>query len=262
VKIRILGCHGSDQVLDKGRQSHQCRTSGFLINDTVMVDAGTIGAALTLAQQRRIKQVLLSHLHFDHIKGLPTLADNLVDDGSHSVVLSSIRQVLDGLRAYVFNDEVYPDFLALPDPQRSVFVCRSIETDKEHEFCGLRVTAVPVNHLVPTVGFLIRERDASMLYSGDTHDTDELWRLAAKDRNLKAAFIETSFPDEMQELARVSKHLTPALLARQLQKLGRPDVPVYVYHLKPRFREEIRRQLENLGIQNLTVLEEEQEIEV
>jgi ribonuclease BN (tRNA processing enzyme) len=227
-----------------------------------MLDAGTVGAALTLAQQRQIKQVLLSHLHFDHIKGLPTLADNLVDEGDHSIVLSSIHQVLDGLRAYIFNGEVYPDFLTLPDPQRSIFVCRSIEAGKENEFCGLRVTAVPVNHLVPTVGFLIRERDASVLYSGDTYDTEELWRTAARDRNLKAAFIETSFPDEMQDLARVSKHLTPALLAKQFHKLGRPDLPVYVYHVKPRFRDEIRQQLDRLGIRHLTVLEEDQEITI
>jgi ribonuclease BN (tRNA processing enzyme) len=260
VKIRVLGCHGSDQVLEKGRQVHQCRTCGFLINDTVMVDAGTVGAALTLPQQRQIKQVLLSHLHFDHIKGLPTLADNLVDEGNHSIVLSSIDQVLDGLRVYVFNGEVYPDFLTLPDPQRSIFVCRSIEVGKENEFGGLRVTAVPVNHLVPTVGFIIRESDTSLLYSGDTYDTDDLWLAAARDRNLKAAFIETSFPDEMLELARVSKHLTPRLLAKQFHKLGRPDLPVYVYHLKPRFRDEIRRQLDTLGIRHLTVLEEDQEI--
>jgi ribonuclease BN (tRNA processing enzyme) len=112
------------------------------------------------------------------------------------------------------------------------------------------------------VGFLLRERDVTVLYSGDTYETDELWRTAARDRNLKAAFIETSFPDEMEDLARISKHLTPSLLAKQLQKLKRPDVPVYIYHLKPRFRDAIQGQLERLGIRNLTVLEEEQEITI
>jgi ribonuclease BN (tRNA processing enzyme) len=185
-----------------------------------------------------------------------------VEEGIHSVVLSSIPPVLDGLQAYVFNGEVYPDFLTLPNPQQSMFVCRSLEVGKEYELSGLHVTAIPVNHLVPTIGFIIRDGDASFVYSGDTHDTEELWRAAAKERTLKAALIETSFPDEMQELARVSKHLTPSLFAHQFRKLGRPELPVYVYHVKPRFREEIRRQLAALGIKHLTMLEEDQEIEL
>jgi ribonuclease BN (tRNA processing enzyme) len=260
VKIRVLGCHGSDQLLEGERDPHQCRTCGFLINDTVMLDAGTVGAALTLPEQRRIRHVLLSHLHFDHIKGLPTLADNLVEESVEPIVLSSISQVLDGLQTYVFNGEVYPDFLTLPDPQRSIFVCRPAEVRKEYDLSGLRVTAIPVNHLVPTVGFVIRDGDASFLYSGDTYDTDDLWLAAAKERTLKAALMETSFPDEMQDLARVSKHLTPTLFARQFRKLGRPDLPVYVYHVKPRFRDEIARQLAALEIKHLTILEEDQEI--
>jgi ribonuclease BN (tRNA processing enzyme) len=258
VKIRALGCHGSDQLLD--RERHQCRTCGFLINDTVMLDAGTVGAALTLPQQRRIRHVLLSHLHFDHIKGLPTLADNLVEESVRPVVLSSIPQVLDGLQAYIFNGEVYPDFLALPDPHQSIFVCRSLEAGKEYDLSGLQVTAIPVNHTVPTIGFIIRDREAAFVYSGDTHDTDELWRAAAQERTLKAALIEVSFPDEMLDLARVSRHLTPSLFAQQFRKLGRPDLPVHAYHLKPRFRDEIKRQLAALGIPRLTVLEEDQEI--
>lgn len=262
MKIRVLGCHGSDQLLEGGLHARQCRTCGFLINETVMLDAGTVGAALTLPEQRRIRHILLSHLHFDHIKGLPTFADNLVDEGVHSVTLNSIHEVLDGLQAYVFNGEVYPDFLTLPDPQHSIFVCRPIEARKESEFSGLRVTAIPVNHLVPTVGFLIKEGDSSLLYSGDTCVTDELWAVAAREPTLKAAFIETSFPDEMEDLARVSKHLTPSLFAQEFRKLGRPDLPVYVYHLKPRFKQEISRQLAALGIRRLTVLEEGQEITI
>jgi ribonuclease BN (tRNA processing enzyme) len=227
-----------------------------------MLDAGSIGAALTLSQQRRIRHILLSHLHFDHIKGLPTLADNLVEDHVQPITLSSIPPVLDGLQAYVFNGHVYPDFLTLPDPQRSMFVCRSLEPGKEYDLSGLRVTAIGVNHLVPTIGFVIRDGESAFVYSGDTYDTDDLWVAAGKERTLKAALIETSFPDEMQELAQVSKHLTPSLFARQFRKLGRPDLPVYVYHLKPRFRQQITRQLAGLHIKRLTILEEDQEIDL
>ena len=262
MKIRVLGCHGSDQVLDASRGSHQCRTCAFLVNDTVLVDAGTVGTALRLDEQKRIRHVLLSHLHHDHIQGLPTLADNLADEPDDPVVLTSISEVLKGLQTHVFNDKVYPDFLKLPDPRHPVFVCRPLEPGKESEVAGLRVTAIPVNHLVPTVGFLIRDKGSSFLYSGDTYDTEEIWKVAAREPTLKAAFIETSFPDTMAELARASKHLTPSTFAREFRKIGRPDLPVYVYHLKPRVREQIKRELARLGVAKLTVLEEGQEITI
>ncbi|MBI5410429.1 MAG: 3',5'-cyclic-nucleotide phosphodiesterase [Nitrospirae bacterium] len=262
MKIRVLGCHGSDSLVGGTHGPYQCRTCGFLVDETVMVDAGTVGAALQLAEQKRIRQVLLTHLHFDHIQGLPTLADNLVDDVVDPVTLAGIPEVLDGLKRHIFNNRIYPDFLQLPNPQRPVFVLRPLDIGKEAEVSGLRVLPISVNHLVPTVGFLIREGATSVLYSGDTFATEEIWRVAAQEPTLKAAFIETSFPDEMEELARASKHLTPALLAREFQKIGRPDLPVYVYHLKPRFRLDIKRQLARLKIPNLTVLEEGQEIHI
>jgi cAMP phosphodiesterase len=183
-----------------------------------------------------------------------------VDDVDEPVVIASIAEVLDGLKRHLFNNQLYPDFLQLPHPQRPVFSLRQLDVGKEAEVSGLRVLPILVNHLVPTVGFLIREGAASFLYSGDTFTTEEIWRVAACEPTLKAAFIETSFPDEMDELARVSKHLTPSLFEREFKKIGRSDLPVYVYHLKPRFRQDIERQLARLKILNLTVLKEGQEI--
>jgi len=260
VRIRVLGCHGSDQLLDRHQGTHQCRTCGFLVNGTVMVDAGTIGAALRLDEQQRIRHILLSHLHFDHIQGLPTLADNLVDDAVDSVELIGTTQVITGLRRYLFNGKVYPDFMRLPHPKRPIFQSRTFKAGREIKVGNLHVTPIKVNHLVPTMGFLVREEQTSFLYSGDTYDTDEIWTLASREPTLKAVFIEASFPDEQSELARVSKHLTPTLLARAFQKIKRPELPVYVYHVKPRFRDDIARQLARFRIANLTVLEEGQEI--
>lgn len=230
-----------------------------------MIDAGTIGAALRLDEQKRIRHVLLSHLHFDHVQGLPTLADNLVEEEADTfdpVALTSIGSVLEGLHAHLFNGKVYPDFFSLPEAGHPIFVPRTLEPGKESDLSSLRVRAIPVNHQVPTVGFLIRDGDSTVLYSGDTHTTDEIWKEAARERTLKAAFIETSFPNRLSELATVSKHLTPALFAREFGKIGRPDLPVYVYHLKPRFRQEIIGELGQLRIRHLTVLEEGQEVEV
>lgn len=258
MNLRVLGCHGSGQLVAGEGGPVQCGTCGFLINDRLVVDAGTIGSRLYLDEQRRIRVVLLTHLHFDHIRELPTLADNLVGEINEPVVIAAIPEVLDGLRRHIFNGAVYPDFFRLPNPAKPVFVSCELRPGREVELCGLGVTPIRVNHVVPTVGFLLRDGDHTMLYSGDTYHTEELWQVAKGVSGLKAAFIESSFPDEMSELAKVAKHLTPALLAEEFAKMARPELPVFAYHLKPRFRERIREELGRLGIQQLTALEEGQ----
>ncbi len=258
MNVRVLGCHGSGQLVPGQNGPIQCGTCGFLINDQLLVDAGTIGSRLFLDEQRRIRVVLLTHLHFDHIRELPTLADNLVGEIDGPVVIAAIPEVLNGLRTHIFNDTVYPDFFRLPDPAKPVFVSLELHPGQETLLCGLGVMPILVNHVVPTVGFLLREGDRTVLYSGDTYHTDALWQAAKGVDGLKAAFIESSFPNEMNELARVAKHLTPALLAEEFAKMERPELPVYAYHLKPRFRDQIRQELGQLGIRHLTALEEGQ----
>jgi ribonuclease BN (tRNA processing enzyme) len=112
------------------------------------------------------------------------------------------------------------------------------------------------------VGFLIREGKSSMLYSGDTYTTEEIWAVAAREPTLKAAFVETSFPNRMADLALASKHLTPALFEQEFQKIGRADLPVYLYHMKPRQRLEIEREVRQLSIKQVSFLSEGQEITV
>lgn len=258
MNVRVLGCHGSGQLVPGTNGPIQCGTCGFLVNDRLLVDAGTIGSRLFLEEQRRIRVVLLTHLHFDHIRELPTLADNLVGEIDEPVVIAAIPEVLDGLRAHIFNGTVYPDFFRLPDSARPVFVPYELREGREDLLCGMGVTPIRVNHVVPTVGFLLREGAHTVLYSGDTYQTDALWQVAQDVTGLRAAFIESSFPNEMDELARVAKHLTPALLAQEFAKMAQPELPVYAYHLKPRFREQIRQELGQLGILHLTALEEGQ----
>lgn len=260
MKVRVLGCHGSDQLVATAeRTSLQCGTCGILFNDSVLIDAGTVGSRLHLDEQKRIRVVLLTHLHFDHIRSLPTLADNLVGEIDEPVVIASIPEVLKGLEAHIFNGEVYPDFFRLPDAKRPVFVAQPLEIGRERELFGMHVTPIAVNHVVPTVGYILRDDRSAVLHSGDTYQTDELWRVGRRLPSLKAAFVETSFPDDMQDLAKVSKHLTPSLMAQEVWKLKRPDVQVFAYHMKPRFRDRIIRELQQASVPRLTALEEGQE---
>jgi cAMP phosphodiesterase len=260
LKIRVLGCHGSEAFRDRLPAVRQHTTCGFLVDETLMIDAGAIGSRLRWEEQFRIRTILLTHLHFDHIKELPTLADNLAGETSVPIEIAGTQEVLDGLRAHVFNGSVYPDFFRIPTAAKPVFQTRPLDPDRSVTLGRFQVTPVPVNHTVPAVGYLISDGRTTFLYSGDTYSTDELWRVASSIPSLHAAFIETSYPDEMGELAAQSKHLTPSLLAEELRKLKRDDIPVYIYHMKPRHRESIVTQLSTLGLPHLRVLEEGQEI--
>ncbi len=258
--IRVLGCHGSELTIDDGSgRVRECRTCGFLVNETCMVDAGSVSAGLQEAEQGKIRQVLLSHAHFDHIKGLPLLADNLVGRNSQGVVkVRALPEVLDSLRRHVFNDVIFPDFTRLPTPDTAPLSFHPFDDEKTYMFDRLEVTAIRVNHIVPATGFIVRDGDAALLYSGDTSETQRIWEVAAKEHRLKAAFVETSFPNDFHDLAKVSGHLTPEMLAREFVKLGRPDLPIYIYHLKPFYRAVIKAELMRLGLPNLSVLEEGQ----
>jgi glyoxylase-like metal-dependent hydrolase (beta-lactamase superfamily II) len=262
MRIRVLGCHGADCLVDATDRPVRQESCGFLIDDSVLLDAGTIGARLTLAEQRRIRFVLLSHLHFDHIKGLPTLADNLAEEFDAPVIVVATEPVLQGLMDHVFNDKVYPNFFKLPNREHPVLQAQVLEPGKPVTVGHLEVIPVPVNHAVPTVGYVVKDRSGALLYSGDTYVTEEIWHVGRTTPNLGAAFIESSFPDDQAELAQRSRHLTPSLFAKEFQKLGRPDLPVYAYHMKPAFRTQIEREISRLGIERVGFLEEGQIIAV
>jgi ribonuclease BN (tRNA processing enzyme) len=255
MQIRVLGCHGAE--------FSKFGTCGFLINGSVLMDAGTICSSLTLSEQSHIRYVLISHIHADHIKDLTFLSENLIEEKRRRpVVIISLGKVLTGLQRNLFNNQIWPDFTKLPNSRNPVFRLKAIREGQTIKIDGLEVKAFSVNHIIPCAGFLIREKNSSILYSGDTYKTDKLWKAAAKDANLKAALIETSFPNALEGLATISKHLTPHLLLKEFSKIAKPSLPLYVYHLKPRYLETIRRELKQLKIENMTVLKDGQIFEV
>jgi ribonuclease BN (tRNA processing enzyme) len=257
VNIRILGCHGSDALLQYANGTHRCSTCSFLLNETILLDAGTVASKLSLSEQEQIRHILLSHLHFDHIKELPTLADNLSEKTSAPIVVAGLPEVLQGLQRHIFNTDVYPDFFSIPTPERPTLTSSYLKPGHVYSVSGVDITPILVNHTVPTTGFIVQDGSAAFVYSGDTYSTDELWHEAKRIPHLTTAFIECSFPNSMIELARISKHLTPSLLMQELRKLDRDDISVYAYHLKPAYKDQILRELHALRIPRLTVLEED-----
>jgi ribonuclease BN (tRNA processing enzyme) len=262
VNIRILGCHGSDALLQPATGPHTCNTCGFLLNGTLLLDAGTVATKLSLSEQKQIRHIILSHLHFDHIKGLPTLADNLSEEMNAPIVVAAIPEVVHGLQRHIFNTDVYPDFFKIPTPERPTLTPSYLKPGNVYSFSGVDVMPILVNHTVPTTGFIVQDGSSAFVYSGDTYSTDELWHEARQIPHLKTVFIECSFPNSMSELARMSKHLTPALLAQEFRKLDRDDISLHAYHLKPAYKDEILRDLAELSIPGLEVLEEDQTLTI
>lgn len=260
MKIQVLGCHGSDLTLKEQGRIFSYRSSGFLVDDQLLIDAGTAASVLTLEAQQHIQHVLLSHLHMDHVKELPALVDNLFGIREFPLTVWSSPDILRGLKDYLFNDILFPNFFALPSRQAPSLRDAPLQLGTSTRISKYRVTPIAVNHTVSTVGYIIEDGQTAFLYSGDTYETDALWSLASSLPHLQAVFIETSFPNDMSDLARDSKHLTPLLLAQEFKKIGRPEVQLYVYHLKPQFRHQIIQQLLDLDIPTLSVLEEGQEV--
>ena len=255
MKIRVLGGFGSEQPC--------CGLTGFLINEGVVLDAGTISTALTIPEQAKITHVILSHAHLDHTKALPFMLDNIAGKAPGPVEIMAAAEVIETLHAHIFNNQVWPDFSRIPSTRKPVIRFRKLVPGREVLAAGLRIKPVRVNHTVPTTGFIISDDGCAIVYSGDTKATEDIWKAASKlGPGLKALFVETSFPNRMQELADRSGHLTPRSLGVELKKVKSYDGPVFVYHVKSQYLVDIERELDALGRKDIIVVRDEMEWEI
>lgn len=227
--------------------------TSLVINDTVAIDAGSLGVYQGPEEQARIKHILLTHAHLDHIASLPIFLENTYSFGDAATIYGS-EESLHCLQTDIFNNRVWPDFVALSEirPDMPFLKLQTLAPREPVEVAGLRVTPVPVRHAVPTVGYLIEDETTSVVFSGDTGPTEELWERANDLPNLKAVFLEVTFPDALASLAEISKHLTPTTFAGELAKLRRP-VPVIAMHIKPRYHAEVVREVEALGLEQVRI---------
>jgi ribonuclease BN (tRNA processing enzyme) len=231
------------------------RLTCFVIDDRVTVDAGSIGIALTDSQRRTVRDVIVTHPHMDHIASLPIYVDDLFGELEQPVRIYATAKVIELLKLDVFNDTVYPKFDELKNEHGRVMEYVPFEAGKEFRVAHLNVTAITVNHIVPTVGLVISDGKTTVAFSSDTAETEEFWQVVNRAQHLHALFIEASFPDSMQELAHASKHLTPSMLRSELTKLNHNGMDILAVHLKPAFRDTVAHELGQLQIDNLSVME-------
>jgi cAMP phosphodiesterase len=255
LKIKVLGASGSEVP------GHSC--PAFLVDGKILLDAGTVAVSLNIREEHSLQYILLTHAHFDHIKGIPFLLDNLVirNTGNTITVLSG-KDVLDDLKKNIFNDRIWPDFSKFPTPEHPVLKYRAISPSRSVTIDGYTVVMEKVHHTVPAYGYIVESSGKKAIaYTGDTGPTERFWEKMAA-YNVKSLIVETSFPNRLEKMALVTGHLTPSLLEKEIAKMPNPLPKIYVMHLKPQYLSEIEVEIQALEHDNIEFLKEGEVIAV
>ena len=229
--IRVLGCSGA---IASG-----CKTTSFLLDDDVLVDAGTGVSDLSLDEMVRIDHILVSHSHLDHIVSIPLLADSTLRrrraEGRGPIRVHALAPTLAALRAHVFNGVIWPDFTRLPSAEQPALELHAVEHGQQLVLGGHTIEVLVAEHTVPACGYAVESGEGWWVYTGDTGPNPALWdRLAGM--QVAHLVIETAFGDEERALARVSRHLCPSVLGDELAQLRGPcnrHVDIHITHIKP-----------------------------
>jgi ribonuclease BN (tRNA processing enzyme) len=224
MKLRILGCSGGI--------SGNLRTTSMLVDHDVLIDAGTGVGDLSLGELSVIDHIFVTHAHMDHVCFIPLLVDTVNPMRDKPITVHATAETIEILRQHLFNWKLWPDFTRIPNEQHPYMRFSVMELGQTVELGGRRITALPANHTVPAVGFQLDSGKACLAFSGDTTVQDGLWEVVNRIGNLRYLIIETAFPNSEKDLAVISKHMCPDMLASELTKLKlRPEI--FITHLKP-----------------------------
>ncbi|HJX73108.1 MAG TPA: 3',5'-cyclic-nucleotide phosphodiesterase [Candidatus Deferrimicrobiaceae bacterium] len=249
MRIKVLGASGSEVP------GHNC--PAFLVDRTFLLDAGTIGLSLNIREEDSLRQILLTHAHFDHIKGIPFLLDNLViRNTGNTITVMSGKEVIDDLQKNIFNDRIWPDFTRIPSSERPVLKYRPLSPSHPVDLNGYKVFLQKVHHTVPAYGYVIEKGDGkAFAYTGDTGPTDLFWR-EMSDHDVQCLIVEVSFPNRLEELSLKSGHLTAALLEKEIAKMSPCPPRIFVMHVKPQYLGEIEKEVHALRHNSVELMKE------
>jgi len=225
MKVRVLGCSGAI--------AKDCRTTSFLIDSDVLVDAGTGVGDLTLAQMGCVEHVLLTHSHLDHVAALPLMIDAIASQLTKPVQVHALPGTIAALKAHVFNDVIWPDFSRIPTAEAPFVSFHEIQVGQTLDITGKRIEVLPAVHTVPAVGYAVTAGKGSWIFTGDTERNPAFWR-RINQMNVAALVIETAFSNREKDLAKRSLHLSPHALADELDCIDQGKTfPIYITHTKP-----------------------------
>ncbi len=247
MEIRVLGCNGG--ILPG------FRSPAFLVNKRILIDSGYVAGVLSLEEQNKIRDIFVTHFHLDHTKDIAFLADNAVGDQNLPVRIYGTSETVSCFKKHFFNNAAWPDFTRINSGNSPIVQLIIVREGVKTAVEGVEVTPFMVNHSIDGIGYIIRDGSVAVVFSGDTGPTDAMWDAINADASVKAIFVETSFPNEFQAIAEASGHFTPQTLNTDLNKLTRTGIPIYLYHLKPKYYDIITEEIRALKRENLIVLQ-------
>jgi len=238
MKVRVLGCSGAI--------AKDCRTTSFLIGDSILLDAGTGVGDLTLEEMGKIDHVLLTHSHLDHIAALPLMLDAVSSLRRRPVQVHALAATIAALQTHVFNNVIWPDFSAIPSTASPFLQYRTFVTGDVLSIAGTQIEVLSAHHAVPAVGFAVQGDTGWWVFSGDTERNPPFWnRINALP--VACLVIETAFSNRERDLARRSMHLSPETLAQELALIpGAHRYPIYITHTKPSETSLIMKEIKRL----------------
>jgi ribonuclease BN (tRNA processing enzyme) len=234
MQLTVLGCSGG---IGAG-----LRTTSFLVDDDILIDAGTGVGDLSIPQLAKIDHIFITHSHLDHIAYIPLLLDAVMETRIKPVMIYATAETQQSLIKHLFNWHIWPDFSQIPSAHQPVMQYQTIALGKVVVLGTRQITALPANHVVPAVGYQINSGQASWVFTGDTTSCPEFWVAVNQIQNLKYLIIETSYPNAESALAMQAKHLWPTQTVQDLSQL-QGNSGVYITHLKPLGGEEIMSEI-------------------
>lgn len=225
MKVRVLGCSGAI--------AKDCRTTSFLIDDDTLIDAGTGVGDLTLDEMRKVDHVFLTHSHLDHVAALPLMVDAVAGTRAAPLQIHALAGTLEALRAHIFNGVIWPDFSQIPSRDAPFVSFHELQVGQTLSCGGKNIEVLPAQHTVPAVGYAVSAGDGCWVFSGDTERNPAFWR-RLNQLNVTMLVIETAFSNRERDLARRSMHLSPHVLADELDSIDTTGrFPIYITHTKP-----------------------------
>ena len=234
--IKILGASGS--------KAKDLNTTSFQIYKDIVIDAGNVLNALG-DEAKDINHVFLTHSHADHITDLPFIIETFFENRETPLTIYALEETIEVLKKHSFNDVIWPDFTKIKLLRKDAFslILKPIKLDEIIKIHNYSIKAIKANHISGACGFVIKKNHQGFVISGDTHINPHIWEEINNDEEIRSLIIECSYPDKLQELAKLTKHLTPELIANELEKLTRKNLSVFYYHLKPSYNKELLKDI-------------------